>query len=92
MEAGDVSEVENGSFGNMVDMGEEGESGVKDNSKVTDLGRGGNGGAVNVKGEVLSGVGEGVRTKDEDFGLVGVEFEKVILHPGLNVSQTGGEG
>ena len=84
--------MEKGSFGNMVNMGEEGESGVQDNSKITDFGGGGDGGAVNVKGEVLSGVGEGVRTNDEDFGFVGVEFEKVILHPGLNVSQTVGQG
>ena len=80
MEAGDVSEVENGSFGNMVDMGEEGESGVQWS------------GAVNVEGEVMSGVGEGVRTSDENFGFVGVEFEKVMLHPGLDVSQAVGEG
>ena len=59
-EAGDVSEVEKGSFGNMVNMGEEGESGVQDNSKVTDFGGGGDGGAVNVKGEVQSGLSEGV--------------------------------
>ena len=76
----------------MVDMGEEGESGVQDNSKVTDFGGGGDGGAVNVKVEVLHGVGEGVRTNEEDFGFVGVEFEKVILHSGLNISQTVGEG
>ena len=42
----------------MVNMGEERESGVQDNSKVTDFGGGGDGGAVNVKGEVLSGVGD----------------------------------
>ena len=84
--------MEKGSFGNMVNMGEEGESGVQDNSKVTDFGGGGDGGAVNVKGEVLSGVSEGVRTNDEDFGFVGVEFEKAVLHPGLDVSQTVGEG
>ena len=52
--------MEKGSFGNMVNMGEEGESGVRDNSKVTDFGGGGDGGAVNVKGEVKSGLSEGV--------------------------------
>ena len=55
METGDVSEVEKGVFGSVVDMGEEGESGVQDNSKVTACGGGGDGGAVNVEGEV-SGV------------------------------------
>ena len=44
--------MEKDSFGNMVNMGEEGESGVQDNSKVTDFGGGGDGGAVNVKGDV----------------------------------------
>ena len=52
--------MEKGSFGNMVNMGEERESGVQDNSKVTDFGGGGDGGAVNVKGEVQSGLSEGV--------------------------------
>ena len=52
--------MEKGSSGNMVNMGEEGESGVQDNSKVTDFGGGGDGGAVNVKGEVQSGLSEGV--------------------------------
>ena len=40
---------------------------VQDNSKVPDFGGGGDGGAVTVKGEALSGVSEGVRTNDEDF-------------------------
>ena len=52
--------MEKGSFGNMVNMGEEGESGVQDNSKVTDFGGGGDGGAVNVEGEVQSGLSEAV--------------------------------
>ena len=37
-EAGDASEVEKGGFGNMVNVGVEGEGGVQDNSKVTDFG------------------------------------------------------
>jgi len=35
---GNVKEVEEGSFGDVVDMGQEQEGGVKDNSKVADHG------------------------------------------------------
>ena len=90
-EACNVTEVKKGSFCDVVDMGLVGEGGVHDDTKVADFIGGGDSGAVNVEGEMLSGAGEGIRTNDEDFGFIAVEFEEVVLHPGLNISQAGGE-
>ena len=47
-----------GSFGDLVDMGLEGEGGVKDDTQVADLGGWGDSGAINSEGEVLTGAGE----------------------------------
>jgi hypothetical protein len=90
-EAGNVTEVEKGCFGNIIDMGLVGEGGIQDDTKVADFIGGGDGGSVNVEGEIYGGAGEGIRTNDEDFGFIAVEFEEVVLHPSFNISQAGGE-
>jgi len=55
---GNVKEMEEGYFGDVV------EGGVKDNSKVGDLGRGSNSRAINVACEILGGAGKGVWAND----------------------------
>lgn len=84
--------MEESGFGDVVCVGKEREGGVKDEAEVADLGGGGDVGAVDVEGEVLDGAGKRVRADDQDFGFIAVEFEKIGLHPGFNVSEAGGEG
>ena len=66
-EAGNVAEVKEGSLGDLVDMGLEGEGRVKEDTEVADSGGGGDSGAIDTEGEIMRGAGEGVRTDDEDF-------------------------
>ena len=91
-EAGNVAEMKEGSFGDVIDMGLEGKFGIHDDTEVTDFGRGGDDGVVDVQGEVDGGAGEGIWTNDDYFRFVTVEFEKVVLHPVFYFSQAGGEG
>ena len=42
--------------------------------------------------EVLGGVGDGVGVDVDHYRFTAVELEKVIYHPGLNVSKAGAEG
>ena len=74
-EAGNVTEVKEGSFCDLVDVGQEREGRVKEDSKVADLGGGGDSGAVNTEGEVVRGAGEGVGADDYYFRFVTVELQ-----------------
>ena len=85
-EAGDVSGVEEGCFGDVIYMGLEGEGGIENDTKVADFGGGGDSGVINGQGEVSVGAGEGIWTNDYYFRFVAVEFEKVCLHPGFYFS------
>ena len=60
---GNVTEVE-GCFGNVDDMGQEGEVGVNDDSKVTDSVVWSDSGAIDMECEFLSGAGKVVWDKD----------------------------
>ena len=71
-EAGNVTEMVESSFCDVVDMGFEGEGGVQDDTKVADVGGGGDGGVVNVKGEISGGAGEGIWTNDDYFRFIAV--------------------
>ena len=71
-EAGNVAEVKKGGFGDLVDMGLEGEGRVKEDTEVAHSGGGGDSGAIDTEGEVMSGAGEGVRADYEDFGLIAI--------------------
>lgn len=84
--------MEESGFGDVICMGKEREGGVEDEAEVADLGGGGDDGAVYVKGEILCRAGEGGRANNKDFCFIAVEFEKVCLHPGFNVTEAGGEG
>ena len=70
-----------GCFGDVTDVRLEGESGVKDESKVSDLRGGGERVTVNGECEVLGGGEEGFGTNDDKFGFVAVEFREVGGHP-----------
>ena len=60
--------------------------------RFTDVRGGGQSGVVNVDGQVVGGLGEGFRTDYDEVCFVTVEFEKVYLHPGFNITETVGEG
>ena len=79
-------------FGDLFYMRQEGEGGVQDDSKVTDMRGGVDNGFVDVQCEGAYGFGEGFGTDDQDFRFIAVEFEEVHLHPVFNVSQTGDDG
>ena len=81
-----------GFFGDQFYMRQEGEGGVQDDSKVTDMRGGVDNGFVDVQCEGAYGFGEGFGTDDQDFRFIAVEFEEVHLHPVFNVSQTGDDG
>ena len=73
-EAGNVPEMKESSFGNVVDVWQEREGRVKKDAKVTDVGGGGDNGAIDTEGEVLGSRGEGIWANDEDFGFIAVEL------------------
>jgi len=66
-EACNVPQMKEGSFGDVVDMGEEREGGVKDDAEVADLSGGGDDGAIDIERDGLGRAGEGVRADDEYF-------------------------
>jgi len=76
-EACNVPQMKEGSFGDVVGVGEEREGGVKDDAEVVDLGGGGEDGAIDIEREGLGRAGEGVRAEDEYFRFVRVEFVNV---------------
>ena len=59
--------MKEGSFGDVICVGEEGEGGIEDETEVADLGGGGDNGAVDGEGEVLSRAGEGFGADDDEF-------------------------
>jgi len=79
-EACNVSEMKEGSFGDVIGMGEEREGVVKDDTEVADLGGGCDDGAIDIERDGLGRAGEGVRADDEYFRFVAVKFEKILLH------------
>ena len=72
-------------FGDVIDVGFKGESRVHVNSKVSDEGRICDSVAINAKCEVLTGREEGFGAKDDDFSLIAVKFEEVVVHPIFNI-------
>ena len=64
--------MEKGCFGDVIDVGSEGESGVHINSKVSDKGRVCDNMAIDAKCEILTGREEGFWAKDDDFSFIAV--------------------
>lgn len=58
--------MEEGRPGDVIDVLFEGEVTIEDDAEVTNVRGGGEGGVVNVDGEVMGGVGEGFGTDDDD--------------------------
>ena len=77
-----ITEVVEGRFDSVADVGFKGEGGIKDYAKVAGLGGGGDRGAVDSE---CGGVGEftegGFGANEEEFSFVAVKFQEVILHP-----------
>lgn len=89
METGYIFEMEEDSFGDVLDMVFKGEVAVENDSEVAD-GRG-QSGIVNGEGDVVIVFGEGFGTDDDHFRFITVQFEEVVLHPGSYFSETDGE-
>ena len=74
------------SFGDVVDVGQEGEGGIKYDAKVADCTGGGDNGAVDVEGKVVGGAGEGIWTNEENLGFIAVKLHEVLSVPGFYFS------
>lgn len=82
-EFGDVAEMKEGGFNDMADVRLKGEGGIKDHAKIAGLGRWGDSGAIDGESGVIDFAECGFGAYEEEFCLIAVEFEEIMLHPGF---------
>lgn len=90
-ESGNVLEVKEGGPGYLGDVMVKSEIGVEMDAKVADERGRSEVGVVERDGDVGDRFGEGLWTKDDDIRFVTVEFEVVVLHPGVYGVEAGGD-